>query len=406
MNVQVTIKLQQITDSIENNNITMTYKPTEIQTFHNIKDLNELLEIGKKNDLSEVLGKFNDFLKGSVNIGEKLESLKVENVKSELFNKKIFVNKLLNSISRQKLNKIIQFLTNLFITNSEFYDFSLGLLEFIQKKIKFDLNNDFAKIKRRINDSWIATITVESIETYSYCQKSTMFSFKDNYNFKIADIGGIDKLIDKISEIFVNSLEPYIDVSMEKIITDTFKKIQYYSDNQYSIYSHLERIAWEIDNLKLDNSEILRNFNDLCEAYFNLFSENQYCGVLPPLNNSFVRQHTVATTESKNFEPIGKINFNDLRTYHNSYQHKIISLQKNELPLPKSMEINEINETISKCKRYLNIISLGEKFISEILEEHDTATNLKDSVNIFEIKINQLIDEICIFYNEEPELIS
>lgn len=408
LNTHLTINLS---EEYSTNSVSVSYKPSEFQASSygsRDKGIDSMLVLGTKScRLHESLSKLNSLLASQVNIYEHLGKQGLTSVKTELINKKLSVSKLLNSLSYQKLNQIITLLTNSFVKNEDFYDFSLGMISVVSDKIKTELNEDFTKIKRRIDDSWSTNVSIESIDGYSYHSKVSSFSFKDSYKFKICDVGGVDNLTKTISEMFGSSIKPYADIYMEKIAHDSFKSIQIHYETSHNIYSQIERIVWELymeDGTKRhSNSAMYEQFDELVTMYGEKFTESSFH--FPPTFGLVKRQVTAAVSFADNMlSNFTKPDYKDFSSYHNAHYYNFLELQKKGLPVPRFMAENEIMLSIARTKRYFSVFTLCEASITSFLEHKDSLTNFESIVVALESTLDNLIDAICLLYNEDSEL--
>lgn len=408
LNTHLTINLS---EECSTNSVSVSYKPSEFQASSygsRDKSIDSMLALGTKScPLHKTLSKLNSLLASQVNIHEHLAKRGLTSVKLELINKKLSISKLLNSLSFQKLNQIITLLTNSFVKNKDFYDFSLGVLDVVTDKIKTELDEDFTKIKRRIDKSWSTNVSIESIDGYSYHGKASSFSFKDSYKFKICDVGGVDNITKTISEMFASSIKPYTDIYMEKIANDSFKSIQIHYETSQNIHSQIERIVWELygqDGTKRhSNSAIYEQFDELVTMFSEKFSESSYH--FPPSFGLVKRQVTAAVSFADNMlSNFTKPDYKDFSSYHNAHYYNFLELQKKGLPLPRFMDENEIMVSIARTKRYFSVFGLCEASIASFLENKDSLTNFETIVDALESTLNNLIDDICLLYNEDSEL--
>ena len=407
LNTHLTINLS---EEYKNNSVSVSYKPSEFQAStygSRDKGIDSMLVLGTKScPLHESLSKLNSLLASQVNIYEHLGKQGLTSVKTELINKKLSVSKLLNSLSYQKLNQIITLLTNSFIKDNDFYDFSLGMLNVVTDKIKTELDEDFIKIKRRIDDYWSANVTIESIEGYSYHGKISSFSFKDNYKIKICDVG-VDKLTEIISEMFGCSIKPYTDIYMEKIAHDSFKSIQIHYETSQNIWQQIERIVWELymedGSKRHSDSAMYEQLDELVKMYEEKLSESSLH--FPQTYGLVKRQVTAAVSFADNkLSNFTKPDYTDFSSYQNAYHYNFLELQKKGLPLPRFMTENEIMVSIARTKRYFSVFRLCETSIASFLEHKDSLTNFESIVVALESSLDNLIDAICLLYNEDSEL--
>ena len=410
LNTHLTLNL---TEHGTKNIVTVLYKPTEFQAANygdQDKSLALILALGTKScHLYKILMRLNTLLTSQVNIYDHLifVSHGLLSVKPELVDKKLTVSKLLNSLPHQQMNQIITFLINTFVKESEFYDFSLGMLDVVSNKIKNDLDGDFIKIKRRINDSWSVGVTVESVDSYFYHSKISSFSFKDNYGFNICDAGGVETVTKKVSQMFSSSIKPYTDIFMEKIVNDSFKSIQTHYDTSRTIHNQLEKIAWELftedGNKRHSDPVMYSQFDELTTMFSKNFSETSFhC---PP---SFVipkRQVTAAISVSDNIHStFCEFDYADFSTYQNTHHYNFVSLKKKGLPTPHFMTENEIIVSIARTKRYFAVYKLGEASVISVLKQKETFSTFESVVIALELAVNSLVDAVCLLYNEDSEL--
>jgi len=393
MNIQLSIKI----DSKFMNpasTISMTYKPSDFQcySYYNKKSLDNLLELGNKCHLSELLKDFIDYCKKDIVIGEKLENCS----KSELFNKKISVSNLLNTLSYQTLDTLINhFITN-FTKDKDFYDFSVGLTKNTSDKTENELKQNLIKVKRKINGNSNVSVIVENIDVINRT-KSSYFSFKDSYSFNIDDI---DDLLHKyIVKLFNESIEPFSDIFMEKVISDSFRNLRSYNENQNKIYSQLERLAYEININKECDEGIVKKFDELCNKFFINFSEYT---PIPSILDTSKRQVTIAISASD--EPMKKnpfkFDFNNFGSYNNNYYLKIMNLKKNDLPIPEKLNSQKILNLINRTNRYFDIYKLCNLIFSKFLEENTNFNSFEDLLCKFKECCDALIIQVCNLYHE------
>jgi hypothetical protein len=269
-------------------------------------------------------------------------------------------------------------------------------------KIKKDLDLDFIKIKRRIDNNWNMIITTESTNNFQNNSKVSSFSFKDTHYYNLKDTG-IEYLTNIIAESFAKNIEPYADIFTEKIVSDSFRGIRSFSESPFGIYAELERLAWEIYNENKPDENIDKEFTELCDLYYReTFTNNNYY-LAPPFD--LKRQCTAAISMSVSTNNINpKINFKKIDSYYNSYQKKIAEIIKEGLEVPPKMTGIEILSNIARIKRYFKIIKLSKTSFNKILEEKDTITNFENLVNILEKSINELFDQVCKIYYEDTEM--
>jgi hypothetical protein len=413
LNTQLTINF---TEPSSKNAVSVSYKPSEFQAWNystNAKGLDSVLTLGTKtNVLHGQLSKLNTLLTSQVNIHEHLASQGVQNVKPELAAKKLIVSKLLNSLPSQKLEQVISLLTSLFIKDDNFYDFSLGMLDVVSEKIKTDLNGDFARIKRRIDDSWYTTILIESVNGYSYQaqSKTSSFSFKDNYAFTICDVGGVNNVTKTISSMFGSSIKPYTDIFMEKIVSDAFRTIHSYGETPYGIHNQIEKLAWNLfqeDGSKrhLDSEPDIYSQFDEIVAIINegLVGASYFCP--PPFSGLPKRQITAAVSASDDVLPrTTKINYKDFSTYHNTYYYNFLELKKKGIVTPSFQTLSEIRESIIRTKRYFSVFTLGGTSITKMLEQKESMTTFENVVSALETVVSEIVNAVCLLYQEDSGL--
>lgn len=395
MNIQLSIEIDsKFINPVST--VSMTYKPSDFQyySYYNKKSLDNVLELANKCHLSELLKDFIDYYKKDTVIGEKLENCS----KSELFNKKISVSNLLNTLSYQTLDALINhFITN-FIKDKDFYDFSVGLTKNTNFKTENELEHILTKVKRKINDNSNVSVTVENIDVVNHT-KNSCFSFKDRYSFNIDEKYNKDFLHKHIGELFNKSIEPFCDIFMEKIITDAFTNIRSYNENQHKIYSQLERLAYEINIGKECDEHIVKKFDELCDKFFINFSD--YVPI-PSMLDASKRQVTVAISVSD--EPMKKkpfkFNFNNFGTYSNNYYLKIMNLKKSDLPIPEKLNPQEILNLIYRTNRYFDIYKLCNLTFSKFLEENTSFDSFEHLVYKFKECCDSLVNQVCNLYHE------
>jgi len=408
LNTHLTIRL---TEMGSKNEVTVSYKPSEFQATTygaHSKSLASVLSLGTVMcPLHNTLSRLNTLLTSQVNIHDHLVSRGLS-PKAELVDKKLTVSKLLNSLPYQKMSQVINMLISTFVKETDFYDFSLGMLKVVSNKIKTELDGDFVKIKRRINDAWSAHVTIESVEGYSYHSKISSFSFKDHYGFKICDVGGVDEVTNKISEMFSSSIKPYTDIYMEKIIGESFRTIQTHYETSHGIHSQIEKLAWELftesGTKRHPVSSIYTHFDELVTMFRENFVDTSLFSLPAPFAYP-KRQITAAVSASDEvLSSSSKFNYKDFSTYHNTHHYNFLELIKKGLPLPHFMTEVEISLSIARTKRYFSVFRLGEATIATVLEQKNTLTTFESIVVALESSVNSLIDAVCLLYNEDSEL--
>jgi hypothetical protein len=446
LNTQLTISLQG--PSIDNT-INVSYKPSEFQagsygfygncnnygtysTYDNfvnrVKSLDSILNLGTKSCvLYETLSRLNTLLTSYVNVYDRLFLRGHSTIKTELIDKRLGISKLLSLVPYQKMNQIITLLINSFVKEPDFYDFSLGMLDVASNKIKMELDGDFTKIKRRINENWIASVIIESVDGYSSQSKQSSFSFRDNYKFLIRSEGGIEQVTCSISKMFSSSIKPYTDIYMEKIVNDSFKAILTRCEVSQGIHSQLESLAWELyttdgnkrhwnsdlDSVSVSDSDsipdsvsaLYAEFDELVTMFFKKFAETSfYCS---PAIGGVKRQVTAGISAGisagSTSGSVSKFDYRDFTTYHNTRQHNYLELKKKGLPVPSSMTESEISISISRTKRYFLVFGLCEASITSVLEH--SFDSFSSIVLALESSINKLVDAVSLLYNEDSELI-
>jgi hypothetical protein len=422
LNTQLTINL---TQSDSKNTMSISYRPSEFQAFNfsaNAKSLDSILALGTNtNPLHSLLSRLNTLLISQVNIHDNLALRGVAKIKPELLTKKLTVSKLLNSVPSQLLEQVVSLLTNTFIKNDYFYDFSLGMLDFVSDKIKTDLNGDFTKIKRRINDekdSWSVNVLIESVNGYSFQSKTSSFTFKDNYQFAIDDIGGIDNVTKEISSMFSSSIRPYTDIYMEKIVTDAFRAINSHNQSHYRIYNQIEHLAWNLfqedgakrlvyldSDLEHDSeyyADIYTQFDVLTRMFNEKFSES----LMPyPLTSTFSTTISRQVTVSDDVQPqLRKIDYKNFATYHNTHYYKFLELTKKGIVTPPFATVSDIHNLIHRTKRYFSVLKIGDTSFTKMLEEKSSLTTFENVVATLETAINTLIDAVCLRYQYNTDI--
>jgi len=405
LNTQLTINLSQLGST---NTVSVSYKPGEVQATAyspTVKTLNSLLGMGTKtNPLHAELSKLNNLFTTQVNIQEHLvaQGVQSEDIKPELTTKKVSVIKLLSSMPSSKQYQLVSILTNTFIKEPEFYNFSIGLLDVVGEKIKSELAGDFTKINRRIDDSWKVQVSIESINTHSY-HKTSSFSFKDNYEFLISDIGGTDSITKTISTMFGSSIKPYADIYMEKIVTEAFRVFGGTHESPYGIYNQIEKLAWNLfceDGSKRHTEPtVYSQFDELVQTFEITFPDNIFYRPVPQ------RQVTAAISMTDDAHPrTGNLDYKNFGTYHNSYHYKHLELKKKDLPIPPFMTLDEIQESIHRTKRYFTVYKLGDETITKFLEQKDSLNDFPTVVSVLQTAIDELVSAVCMIYKEDSEL--
>ena len=414
-NTQITINL---TEPISKNTVSISYKPSEFQAWNystNVKNLDWVLALGTNtNPLHNLLSRLNTLLTSNVNIHDHLISQGITNVKPELATKKLTVGKLLNSLPYKKLEQVISLLTNLFVKDDGFYDFSLGMLDNVSEKIKIDLNGDFARIKRRIDDNWYTTILIESVNGYGYQSKTSSFSFKDNYAFTICNIGGVDNVTKTISSMCSSSIRPYTDIYMEKIVSDAFRTIHLHYESSLGIHNQIEKLAWNL--FQEDGSKRYKDLVLIRALDSELDIYSQFDELLTIFNDSLIgtsyffppglpkRQITAAVSASDDMlSRAVKIDYKNFNTYHNTHYHNFLELKKKGVVTPPFQTLDEIHELIARTKRYFSVFKLGETSITKMLEQKDSITSFESVVLTLETVVSGLINDVCLLYQEDSE---
>lgn len=411
LNTHLTIRLTEPKELGSKNEVTVSYKPSEFQATTyatGTKSLSSVLSLGTEScQLYSVLARLNTFLTSQVNIHDHLVSRGLS-AKADLVNKKLVVSKLLNSLHYQQMSQLISMLITSFVKESEFYIFSLGMLKVVSNKIKSELDGDFMKIKRRIDDSWSVNVAIESVEGYSYHSKISSFSFKDNYGFKICDVGGVDGVTRTISEMFSSSIKPYTDIYMEKIVGESFRSIQTHYETPQGIHAQLEKLAWELytdtGSERYPYSHTYEQFDELVKLFSEKFVDTSLFS-LPNIFSYPRRQVTAAVSASEDIhQSPSKFNYKDFSSYRNTHHYNFLELTKKGLPVPHFMSELDVLVSINRTKRYFSVFKLGEAALSTVLAQKDTLSTFESVVIALESGINSLIDSVCLLYNEDSEL--
>jgi hypothetical protein len=417
LNTQLTINL---TESSSKNIVSVSYRPSEFQGYNystNTKSLDSILALGTNtNPLHNLLSRLNILLSSQVNIHDNLVLRGMGNLKPELLTKKLTVSKLLNSVPNQLLEKVVSLLTNTLIKNDDFYDFSLGMLDFVSDKIKTDLNGDFTKIKRRINDSWSVNVLIESVNGYSFQSKTSSFTFKDNYGFSISDIGGINNVTTEISSMFSSSIRPYTDIYMEKIVTDTFRAMNSHNQSHYRIHNQIEHLAWNLFQENGANRHIYSDSDlDHDSKYYTdiytqfdvlttMFNENFSESFMPhpsSFSTNLSRQVTVSDDVQQQLK---KIDYKNFATYHNTHYYKFLESTKNGLVTSPFVSVSEIHDLILRTKRYFSVLKLGKTIFTKMIEQKSSLTTFETVIDTLETTINTLIDAVCLRYQLDTDI--
>lgn len=394
MNIQLSVKIVSESKNFATTTI-MTYKPSDFQyySYYSKKNLQQVLELGNQNPLYDLLKDFIDYIKKDIIVGEKLENCS----KVELLNKKINISNLLNTLSFQTLETLINHFVNYFTKDKDFYDFSGGLSTNTTAKTENELKHNLIKIKKKINGYFDAYVTIENIDTVNN-SKNSYFSFKDTYSLNSDDICDINFLHRYITDLFNQSIEPFCDIFMEKIISDAFNNLRSYNENQHKIYSQLERLAYEININKEYNEVIIKKFDELCNKFFMNFTNFT---PIPSIFDATKRQVTVGVSVGDNsLIKSSKFNFNNFETYNNNYYHKILNLKKENLPIPEKLNLQEILKLINRTNRYFDIFKLSNLIFTKFLEENTSFNSFEDLLCKFKECCNVLIDQVCNIYYE------
>jgi hypothetical protein len=367
MNIQQTVSFY---ESKGNKTLTVQYKLENIYSSFFNKSLDDLVNYGKNCHLKDLLKNLIKLLNDNININEKLEEKGYEH-KMILNDKKIYNKKIINCLSYSTLEKFIKILENAFTNNNEFYNFSLGLLDIAKEKIKKDMSKDFKIIKRVINSEWWFEIITEGTNILHYGNSfknyiKYVIDYEDKEHYELA-------FPELISSSFIESIEPYTDILMEKISSNIFKSLHLNVDSPFGIYNKMEELAWNIYGQELDYkyinnyhrdefNKIKEDYEKLCSLYTKEFSEyNVYLS--SPLN--LKREQTMATFTENNFTQ-KIIDFKDFKTYNNSFMIKYFqNIDKGiDFPLKNNLDeiINNITPFYKKLGHFLRIFFY--KFLS------------------------------------------
>lgn len=403
MNTQLNIKL-----ASGNSVIGLTYKPTEFQIgYSGTKDIKTILKMSSSSTkLHESLITLNKLLSTEFNIYDHLISRGISDVDEKLKLKKLTIPRLFNSIPFTKVSEISKLLSDSFIKESDFYDFSIGMLDYVSQNIQRGLDYDFVKINRRIDPSWTADIIVETTEGYTYQTKTSSFSFKDNYKFELSSLDESNTITKVISDLFVASIRPYADIFMEKIIPDTFRSIHSFGGAfSRNIHHQFEQLAWELytptgTQRHSDNSEIYSKFAELTALFFEQNSIIPY-NVSTPLPRAITFAVSAASTcEETNI----KFDYTKFDTYHNTFHQQWIVREKDSLEHPKMMDICEIETLIHRVKRYFGVVKIGEVAFDNIIGKKDAYTCFADIVSNMTESIYKYVDSVCELYALDAEI--
>ena len=409
MNTQFTAKLKD-----GENSITVSYKPSEFQTGHSYniipitKDIPYILKIGSNSTAAYAkLAKLWSIFGGKYNIYDYLVSKGHESVDPELKLKELNVMRLLNSVPPQKLTELISVMSSAFLKEPDFYEFSLGILDVANQSIQTIIEGDFTKINRRVSPAWSANVTVETNESAS-SGKTSSFSFKDNYDFSLSELKEPSDITKYLSALFTKSIRPYTDIFMREFVSSAFYSLRSYTSSPTSIYSQLERLAWELYSEKgtqryPDNITIYSNFKDLLSELNTKFPENSLgiSPAKPPLYRSVTAAVTVAST-SDGYSP--QFDYTDFRTYYNTFHQQWIMREKKGIPHSAFMTFEEINTLISRTNRYFGVLKIGEETLNNVLSAKDTFTGFADIVSSLEENVSKYVDAVCEHYLADSEI--
>jgi hypothetical protein len=401
MNTQLVIKLEK-----NDNSISLTYKPSEFQAGYQIRDLKYIMSLGSKTTiLYDNLSKLNSLLSTEYNIYDYLVAKGVTDVNPSLKLKKLKVSRLLNSVPATKLDELTTILSNAFIKDVSFYDFSLGMLEVVSQNIKKGLDTDFIKINRRINHHWFANVTVETTEGYSYQAKGSSFSFRDNYKFRLDELESLENITKSISEMFATSIRPYIDIFMEKIVPDAFRNIRSFCSGSSNIHHQFEQLAWELydehERRRHTDDTIYDRFNELTLSFTDKSVAIPQLSMFAAPKRSYTAAISAASTSD---ESTININYAKFSTYYNTFHQQWINRDKKGLEHPKFMNLSEINALITRIKRYFGVIKIGDMVFNDILSKKDTLTSFTDIIHILEEEVFKYVDAVCEHYHIDSEI--
>jgi hypothetical protein len=402
MNTQLNIKL-----TSDKSVIGLTYRPTEFQIgYGGTRDIKAILKMGTSDTkLHKSLSSLYNIISTEKNIYDYLVSTGKSDINEKLKHNTLTVVKLLNSIPFAKLSEITTLLSNSFIKEPDFYEFSIGMLDFVGQNIQSGLETDFVKINRRINSGWGAHVSVETTEGYSYQTRTSTFSFKDDYKFNLSELDSSIPITNYISSLFVDSIRPYADIFMEKLIPDVFRSIHLSDISSTNINDRLGQLAWELFTpTKMqrypENAEIYSKFNELVSFFIENISHNPLYS-LPYTTPT--RAITVSTTSSiESSKP--KLNFAHFDTYQNKYYNQWINREKNGVEHPKMMTIIEIKTLIHRVKRYFEVIKIGEVVFDNVLSKKETYTKFDDIVLDISESVYTYFDKVCELYAIESEM--
>lgn len=399
MNIQQTVSLY---DNKCSRTLTLQYKFENIQSSSYYKSLQDLVNYGKNCHLKDNLENLITLINDNINIGEKLEEKSYSHNKAILNKKKIFNKKIINCMSYSTLDKFTKILANAFTSDADFYDFSLGLLDIAKDKIKKDVLKDYNIIKRVVNPDWWFEIITEGTNILHYgnlfknYSKHHIIQMNDSYANEFSEL---------ISSSFIQSIEPYSDILMEKITGNIFRSLCNNIESPFGLYDKMEELAWKIYGQELDyryinnfkNDEfkkIQEDFKNLCDLYTKEFTEHTMYSS-SPLN--LKREQTIAVFADEILTP-KIINFKDFKSYNNSYMKKYYEIIDKGLDIPLNKNLEEIKNNINRTKRYLDITIYCKKTFSEFLNNCET-DNFETIIKKFEKFLTNAQEYICELYS-------
>lgn len=401
MNTQLCIKL-----TSGKNVVGLVYKPTEFQVgYSGTKDIKTVLKLGSSDTkLHESLSALDRLFSKEFNIYDYLVSKGKSDVNEKLKLKKLTIPKLFNFVPFTKINELTTLLSNVFIKEPDFYDFSIGMLDFVSQNIQKGLDADFVKINRRIDSTWSADVVIETTDGNTYQSKSSSFSFKDNYKFELSTLTETIPITKVISELFITSIRPYIDIFMEKIIPTTFQSYHSFITSSNNIHYQMEQLAWELYNPSgekryPEKKDIYSKFNELVLT----FEQNQY--IQYGRFNYLPRAVTATLSAASSCDDNGsKIDYTKFETYHNRLHQQWIQREKEGIEQLKLLSIDEIEALIHRSKRYSEIVKIGKVAFDNILNKKESYTRFADIVSDIKNSINKYIDAACEIYAQDADI--